>query len=188
MTSFCHSSPRHSRYNRMYAPQTFYCHESQLRSFWLRVFVTVHRAIRKTQLRCFPLLTQLLLLIDWRSLRGALQSDFRVNTKSACRTLRVFITVHRAIRKNAAALLSAACAAPFAHRMALPSWCSADRFSCKHEICLQNPTSELLYRKMYNKREKFLKKSLAILQGLLYTTKCCDMIAKKHKVAATENT
>lgn len=136
MTSFCHSSPRHSRYNRMYAPQTFYCHESQLRSFWLRVFVTVHRAIRK----------------------------------------------------NAAALLSAACAAPFAHRMALPSWCSTDRFSCKHEICLQNPTSELLYRKMYNKREKFLKKSLAILQGLLYTTKCCDMIAKKHKVAATENT
>ena len=136
MTSFSHSSPRHSRYNRMYAPQTFYCHESQLRSFWLRVFVTVHRAIRK----------------------------------------------------NAAALLSAACAAPFAHRMALPSWCSTDRFSCKHEICLQNPTSELLYRKMYNKREKFLKKSLAILQGLLYTTKCCDMIAKKHKVAATENT
>ena len=136
MTSFSHSSPRHSRYNRMYAPQTFYCHESQLRSFWLRVFVTVHRAIRK----------------------------------------------------NAAALLSAACAAPFAHRLALPSWCSTDRFSCKHEICLQNPTSELLYRKMYNKREKFLKKSLAILQGLLYTTKCCDMIAKKHKVAATENT
>ena len=89
MTSFSHSSPRHSRYNRMYAPQTFYCHESQLRSFWLRVFVTVHRAIRK----------------------------------------------------NAAALLSAACAAPFAHRMALPSWCSTDRFSCKHEICLQNATS-----------------------------------------------
>ena len=136
MTSFCHSSPRHSRYNRMYAPQTFYCHESQLRSFWLRVFITVHRAIRK----------------------------------------------------NAAALLSAACAAAFAHRMALPSWCSTVRFSCKHEICLQTPTSELLYRKMYNKREKFLKKSLAILQGLLYTTKCCDMIAKKHKVAATENT
>ena len=136
MTSFSHSSPRHSQYNRMYAPQTFYCHESQLRSFWLRVFVTVHRAIRK----------------------------------------------------NAAALLSAACAAPFAHRLALPSWCSTDRFSCKHEICLQNPTSELLYRKMYKKREKFLKKSLAILQGLLYTTKCCDMIAKKHKVAATENT
>ena len=136
MTSFCHSSPRHSRYNRMYAPQTFYCHESQLRSFWLRVFVTVHRAIRK----------------------------------------------------NAAALLSAANAAAFAHRLALPSWCSTVRFSCKHEICLQNPTSELLYRKMYNKREKFLKKSLAILQGLLYTTKCCDMIAKKHKVAATENT
>lgn len=136
MTSFSHSSPRHSRYNRMYAPQTFYCHESQLRSFWLRVFVTVHRAIRK----------------------------------------------------NAAALLSAACAAPFAHRLALPSWCSTDRFSCKHEICLQNPTSELLYRKMYKKREKFLKKSLAILQGLLYTTKCCDMIVKKHKVAATENT
>ena len=136
MTSFSHSSPRHSRYNRMYAPQTFYCHESQLRSFWLRVFVTVHRAIRK----------------------------------------------------NAAALLSAACAAPLAHRLALPSWCSTDRFSCKHEICLQNPTSELLYRKMYKKREKFLKKSLAILQGLLYTTKCCDMIAKKHKVAATENT
>ena len=168
MSSFSHSSPRHSRYNRMYAPRTFYCHESQLRCFWL--------------------LAQLLLLIDWRSLRGALQSDFRVNTKSACRTLRVFITVHRAIRKNAAALLSAACAAPFAHRMALPSWCSTDRFSCKHEICLQNPTSELLYRKMYKKREKFLKKSLAILQGLLYTTKCCDMIAKKHKVAATENT
>ena len=136
MTSFCHSSPRHSRYNRMYAPQTFYCHESQLRSFWLRVFITVHRAIRK----------------------------------------------------NAAALLSAACAALFAHRLALPSWCSTVRFSCKHEICLQNATNELLYRKMYNKREKFLKKSLAILQGLLYTTKCCDMIAKKHKVAATENT
>ena len=168
MTSFCHSSPRHSRYNRMYTMRTFYCHESQL--------------------RCFPLLAQLLLLINWRSLRGALQSDFRVNTKSDCRTPRVFITVHRAIRKNAAALLSAACAAPFAHQLALPSWCSTVRFSCKHEICLQNPTSELLYRKMYNKREKFLKKSLAILQGLLYTTKCCDMIAKKHKVAATENT
>ena len=136
MTSFCHSSPRHSRYNRMYAPRTFYCHESHLRCFWLRVFATVHRAIRKI----------------------------------------------------AAALLSAACAAPFAHRLALPSWCSTVRFSCKHEICLQNPTSELLYRKMYKKREKFLKKSLAILQGLLYTTKCCDMIAKKHKVAATENT
>jgi len=105
----------------MYAPQTFYCHESQLRSFWLRVFVTVHRAIRKTQLRCFPLLAQLLLLIEWRSLRSVPQADFRVNTKSVCRTLRVFITVHRAIRKNAAALLSAACAAPFAHRMALPS-------------------------------------------------------------------
>jgi len=41
---------------------------------------------------------------------------------------------------------------------------------------------------MYKKREKFLKKSLAILRGLLYTTKCCDMIAKKHKVAAMENT
>ena len=90
--------------------------------------------------------------------------------------------------QNAAALLSAACAAPFAHRLALPSWRPTVRFSCKHEICLQNPTSELLYRKMYKKREKFLKKSLAILQGLLYTTKCCDMIAKKHKVAATENT
>ena len=100
MTSFCNSSPRHSRYNRMYAPQTFYCHESQLRSFWLRVFVTVHRAIRKTQLRCFPLLAQLLLLIEWRSLRSVPQSDFRVNTKSVCRTLRVFITVHRAIRKT----------------------------------------------------------------------------------------
>ena len=100
MTSFCHSSPRHSRYNRMYAPQTFYCHESQLRSFWLRVFVTVHRAIRKTQLRCFPLLAQLLLLIEWRSLRSVPQADFRVNTKSVCRTLRVFITVHRAIRKT----------------------------------------------------------------------------------------
>ena len=168
MTNFCHSSPRHSRYNRMYAPRTFYCHESQLRCFWL--------------------LAQLLLLIGWRSLRSVPQSDFRVNTKSVCRTPRVFITVHRAIRKNAAALLSAANAAAFAHRLALPSWCSTVRFSCKHEICLQNPTSELLYRKMYKKREKFLKKSLAILRGLLYTTKCCDMIAKKHKVAATENT
>ena len=67
---------------------------------------------------------------------------------------------------------------------------SCQRFSMDHFMwtCLQNPTSELLYRKMYKKREKFLKKSLAILQGLLYTTKCCDMIAKKHKVAATENT
>ena len=100
MTSFCNSSPRHSRYNRMYAPQTFYCHESQLRSFWLRVFVTVHRAIRKTQLRCFPLLAQLLLLIDWRSLRGALQSDFRVNTKSVCRTPRVNCCIEKCTKKE----------------------------------------------------------------------------------------
>ena len=132
MTSFCHSSPRHSRYNRMYAPQTFYCHESQLRSFWLlaqlllliewrslrsvpqsdfrvntksacrtpRVFITVHRAIRKTQLRCFWLLAQLLLLIDWRSLRGALQSDFRVNTKSVCRTPRVNCCIEKCTKKE----------------------------------------------------------------------------------------
>ena len=132
MTSFCHSSPRHSRYNRMYAPQTFYCHESQLRSFWLlaqlllliewrslrsvpqsdfrvntksacrtpRVFITVHRAIRKTQLRCFWLLAQLLLLIEWRSLRGALQSDFRVNTKSACRTPRVNCCIEKCTKKE----------------------------------------------------------------------------------------
>ena len=132
MTSFCHSSPRHSRYNRMYAPQTFYCHESQLRSFWLlaqlllliewrslrsvpqsdfrvntksacrtpRVFITVHRAIRKTQLRCFWLLAQLLLLIDWRSLRGALQSDFHVNTKSVCRTPRVNCCIEKCTKKE----------------------------------------------------------------------------------------
>ena len=132
MTSFCHSSPRHSRYNRMYAPQTFYCHESQLRSFWLlaqlllliewrslrsvpqsdfrvntksacrtpRVFITVHRAIRKTQLRSFWLLAQLLLLIDWRSLRGALQSDFRVNTKSVCRTPRVNCCIEKCTKKE----------------------------------------------------------------------------------------
>ena len=132
MTSFCHSSPRHSRYNRMYAPRTFYCHESQLRCFWLlaqllllidwrslrgalqsdfrvntksvcrtpRVFITVHRAIRKTQLRCFWLLAQLLLLIDWRSLRGALQSDFRVNTKSVCRTPRVNCCIEKCTKKE----------------------------------------------------------------------------------------
>ena len=132
MTSFCHSSPRHSRYNRMYAPRTFYCHESQLRCFWLlaqllllidwrslrgalqsdfrvntksvcrtpRVFITVHRAIRKTQLRCFWLLAQLLLLIDWRSLRSVPQSDFRVNTKSACRTPRVNCCIEKCTKKE----------------------------------------------------------------------------------------
>ncbi|MFR6365716.1 hypothetical protein [Gallintestinimicrobium sp.] len=105
-------------------------------AFGLEFLATVHRAIRKTQLRCFPLLAQLLLLIDWRSLRDASYSQIFVQTRNLS----------------------------------------------------QGITSELLYRKMYKKREKFLKKSLAILQGLLYTTKCCDMIAKKHKVAATENT
>ena len=80
VTSFCHSSPRHSRYNRMYAPRTFYCHESQLRCFWL--------------------LAQLLLLIDWRSLRGALQSDFRVNTKSVCRTPRVNCCIEKCTKKE----------------------------------------------------------------------------------------
>lgn len=84
----------------MHAPRTFYCHESQLRCFWLRVFATVHRAIRKTQLRCFPLLAQLLLLIDWRSLRGALQSDFRVNTKSVCRTPRVNCCIEKCTKKE----------------------------------------------------------------------------------------
>ena len=67
-------------YNRMYAPRTFYCHESQL--------------------RCFPLLAQLLLLIDWRSLRGALQTDFRVNTKSVCRTPRVNCCIEKCTKKE----------------------------------------------------------------------------------------
>ena len=61
---------------------------------------TAHRAIRKTQLRCFPLLAQLLLLIDWRSLRGVLQSDFRVNTKSVCRTPRVNCCIEKCTKKE----------------------------------------------------------------------------------------
>ena len=65
-----------------------------------RVFITVHRAIRKTQLRCFWLLAQLLLLIDWRSLRSVPQSDFRVNTKSACRTPRVNCCIEKCTKKE----------------------------------------------------------------------------------------
>ena len=34
-------------------------------------------------------------------------------------------------------------AALFAHEMALPSYLSASRFSCEHEICSQKGTSEL---------------------------------------------
>ena len=40
-------------------------------------------------------------------------------------------------------------------------------------------TSELQSPAMNSYADFCLKKSLAILQGLLYTTKCCDMIAKK---------
>ena len=52
------------------------------------------------QLRCFPLLTQLLLLIEWRSLRSVPQSDFRVNTKSACRTPRVNCCIEKCTKKE----------------------------------------------------------------------------------------
>ena len=34
-------------------------------------------------------------------------------------------------------------AAPFAHKMALPSWFLVGRFSCEHGICPQETMSEL---------------------------------------------
>ena len=49
----------------------------------------------------------------------------------------------RAIRKTALSALSAASQLLFAHEMALPSYIHAGRFSCEHEICPQECTSEL---------------------------------------------
>ena len=49
----------------------------------------------------------------------------------------------RAIRKIALSALSAASQLMFAHEMALPSYIHAGRFSCEHEICPQECTSEL---------------------------------------------
>ena len=49
----------------------------------------------------------------------------------------------RAIRKIAAALLSAAAQLTFAHTTALPLQLSASRFSCEHEICSQKTAGEL---------------------------------------------
>ena len=49
----------------------------------------------------------------------------------------------RAIRKTALSALSAASQLIFAHEMALPSYIHAGRFSCEHEICPQECTSEL---------------------------------------------
>ena len=48
-----------------------------------------------------------------------------------------------AIRKTALSALSAASQLIFAHKMALPSYIHAGRFSCEHEICPQECTSEL---------------------------------------------
>ena len=45
-----------------------------------------------------------------------------------------------------------------------------------------------LYLILYKKSFKRIEKTLAILFLFHYTTKCCDMIAMKHKVAAMENT
>ena len=53
---------RHSQYNRMYAPRTFYCHESHL--------------------RCFPLLRSSLLLIKWRSLRDSVRASSHASMES----------------------------------------------------------------------------------------------------------
>ena len=47
------------------------------------------RAIRKTHLRCFPLLRSSFLLMKWRSLRAFLAADFPASTKSAARKARV---------------------------------------------------------------------------------------------------
>ena len=47
------------------------------------------RAIRKTHLRCFPLLRSSFLLMKWRSLRAFLVADFPASTKSATRKARV---------------------------------------------------------------------------------------------------
>ena len=60
---------RHSQYNRMHAPRTFYCHESHL--------------------RCSPLLCSSFLLIKWRSLRSFLSSDSHASMKSELGKLRV---------------------------------------------------------------------------------------------------
>ena len=49
----------------------------------------------------------------------------------------------RAIRKSSSSMLSAASQLIFAHKMALPSYLFASRFSCEHKICLQKGTSEL---------------------------------------------
>ena len=49
----------------------------------------------------------------------------------------------RAIRKTASSTLSAASQLIFAHKMALPSYPSEFRFSCKHGIWTQKGTSEL---------------------------------------------
>ena len=54
------------------------------------------RAIRKTHLRCFPLLRSSFLLMKWRSLRAFLAADFPASTKSAARKPQFT----RAIRKT----------------------------------------------------------------------------------------
>ena len=61
--------PRHSQYNRMHAPRTFYCHESPLRGF--------------------PLLRSSLLLIERRSLRSFPCTDPHASMESVLRKLRV---------------------------------------------------------------------------------------------------
>ena len=48
-----------------------------------------HAPFAKAHLRCFPLLSQLFLLIEWRSLRTLLRSDFRASTESERRGVRV---------------------------------------------------------------------------------------------------
>ena len=47
------------------------------------------------------------------------------------------ITVHTRHSQNASSTLSAASQLIFAHKVALPPYLFASRFSCEHEICLQ---------------------------------------------------
>ena len=56
----------------------------------------------------------------------------------------MLFTVHPRHSQNRAFSALRCFAALFAHTLALPSCIHRDRFSCKHEICLHECTSELL--------------------------------------------
>ena len=99
------------------------------------------RAIRKTHLRCFPLLRSSFLLMKWRSLRAFLAADFPASTKPAAGS-------HSSLAPfaNASSMLPCCFAAHFAHEMALPS-CPPQQIFRKHETCCEGATFTRAIRK-----------------------------------------